>query len=155
MNVSLQDGYNIGWKLGEILTGLASPSLLETYVLERQKVATELISFDRYFSKLFSSEAKTSPSEFQEGFIKSGKFTAGLTAKYGVSCITTSLESSKLASNVEVGMRLPSAQVVRFCDSKPMQLMKTLKSDGRWRIMAFVGDLTIPENRAKLNMVRP
>ncbi|KAJ5134785.1 acylamino-acid-releasing enzyme [Penicillium atrosanguineum] len=35
MNVSLQDGYNIGWKLGEVLTGLATPSLLETYVLER------------------------------------------------------------------------------------------------------------------------
>jgi hypothetical protein len=35
-----------------------------------------------------------------------------------------------LASNVAVGMRLPSAQVVRFCDSKPLHLMKSLKSDG-------------------------
>jgi phenol 2-monooxygenase len=33
--------YNIGWKLGEVLTGLATPSLLETYVLERQKVAID------------------------------------------------------------------------------------------------------------------
>lgn len=153
MNVSLQDGYNIGWKLGEILTGLATPSLLETYVLERQKVALDLINFDRYFSKLFSSGAKTTPAEFQEGFIQAGKYTAGLTAKYDVSPITTSLTSTQLASNIVVGMRLPSAQVVRFCDSKPLQLMNTLKSDGRWRIMAFVGDLTIPENRTKLNTV--
>lgn len=153
MNVSLQDGYNIGWKLGEILIGLASPSLLETYVLERQKVAIDLINFDRYFSKLFSSGAKTTPAEFQEGFIQAGKYTTGLTAKYEISPITTSLESTQLASNVVVGMRLPSAQVVRFCDSKPMQLMEALKSDGRWRVMAFVGDLTVSENRSKLNEV--
>ncbi|KAJ5453481.1 uncharacterized protein N7458_004437 [Penicillium daleae] len=151
MNVSLQDGYNIGWKLGEILTGLADPSLLETYVLERKKTAIDLITFDRYFSKLFSSGANTSPAEFQEGFIKSGKYTAGLTAKYDVSPITTALEGTQLASNVVVGMRLPSAQVVRFCDSKPLQLMTALKSDGRWRIMAFVGDLAVAGNREKLN----
>ncbi|KAJ5159398.1 uncharacterized protein N7482_006402 [Penicillium canariense] len=151
MNVSLQDGYNIGWKLGEVLTGLACPSLLETYVLERRKAAIDLINFDRYFSKLFSSGASTSPAEFQEGFIQSGKYTAGLTAKYDVSPLTTAMESTQLASNVHVGMRLPSAQVVRFCDSKPLQLMRALKSDGRWRIMAFVGDLAVAENQAKLN----
>lgn len=155
MNVSLQDGYNIGWKLGEVLTGLASPSILESYILERQKVAIDLINFDRYFSKLFSSGAQTTPAEFQEGFIQSGKYTAGLTAKYEVSQITTGLESTKLASHVAVGMRLPSAQVVRFCDSKPMQLMESLKSDGRWRVMAFVGNLSVSENRSKLSAVRP
>jgi phenol 2-monooxygenase len=153
MNVSLQDGYNIGWKLGEVLTGLADPSILETYVLERQKVALDLINFDRYFSKLFSSGAKTTPAEFQKGFIESGKYTAGITTKYDVSSITSSLTSSELASNVVVGMRLPSAQVVRFCDSKPLQLMTSLKSDGRWRIMAFIGDISIPENRTRLNTV--
>jgi len=121
MNVSLQDGYNIGWKLGEVLTGVATSSLLETYVLERQKVAVDLIDFDRYFSKLFSTGAKTTSAEFQQGFIQSGKYTAGLTAKYDASSITiaSTLESTQLASNVVVGMRLPSAQVVRFCDSKP------------------------------------
>lgn len=154
MNVSLQDGYNIGWKLGEVLTGVANPSLLETYIIERRKTAIDLINFDRYFSKLFSG-VNHSPAEFQEGFTQSGKYTAGLTAKYDVSPITTSWDSNQLASNVVVGMRLPSAQVVRFCDSKPMQLMRSLRSDGRWRIMAFVGDLTLLECRSKLNTVSP
>ncbi|KAB8078615.1 FAD binding domain-containing protein [Aspergillus leporis] len=152
MNVSLQDGYNIGWKLATVLKGLAPPSLLETYVHERQKVAIDLINFDRYFSKLFSSDGKVSPTEFQEGFIKSGKYTAGLTAKYGKSPITFETDSSKqLSTNVVVGMRLPSSQVVRFCDSKPVQLMSALKSDGRWRVMAFAGDISQFENKAKLN----
>lgn len=154
MNVSLQDGYNMGWKLGSVLTGLAKPSLLETYVLERQKVAIDLINFDRYFSKLFSSGPETSPAEFQEGFVKSGKYTAGLTAKYDTSPITSDVDkSSQLATNITVGMRLPSAQIVRYCDSKPTQLAKALKSDGRWRIIAFTRDLTVAGNQQRLNAV--
>lgn len=154
MNVSLQDGYNMGWKLAFVLKGLAPPSILETYVLERRKTATDLINFDRYFSKLFSSGGKASPAEFQEGFIKSGKYTAGLTAKYDQSPLTShSEESEKLATNVVVGMRLPSSQVVRFCDSKPLQLMNTLTSDGRWRIIAFPGDIKTAENKARLAAV--
>ncbi|PYH49728.1 putative phenol 2-monooxygenase [Aspergillus saccharolyticus JOP 1030-1] len=152
MNVSLQDGYNMGWKLASVLQGLAPPSLLETYVLERQKVAIDLINFDRYFAKLFSSKGEASPQEFQEGFIKSGKYTAGLTAKYDESPITSDTGASEeFATNVVVGMRLPSAQVVRHCDSKPLQLATTLKSDGRWRVIAFVGDLGLPQNRTRLD----
>ncbi|KAL2853994.1 phenol 2-monooxygenase [Aspergillus pseudodeflectus] len=154
MNVSLQDGYNMGWKLAHVLKGLAPPSLLETYVLERQKVAIDLINFDRYFSKLFSSEGKASPEEFQEGFIKSGKYTAGLTAKYDESSITLDLSlSDSLAKNVAVGMRLPSSQVVRHCDSKPVQLATALKSDGRWRVMVFAGDLSLPQNKTRLDAI--
>lgn len=157
MNVSLQDGYNIGWKLGSILTGLARPSILETYVLERQKVAIDLIEFDRYFARLFSSgvgtHTKATPEEFQQGFIQAGKFTAGLTSKYEPSMITFSKTSQELASNVVVGMRLPSAQVVRYCDSKPLQLASSLNSDGRWRIMTFAGNLEDPANAAILDKI--
>ncbi|KAL4746518.1 hypothetical protein BDW72DRAFT_207266 [Aspergillus terricola var. indicus] len=154
MNVSLQDGYNIGWKLAHVLKGLTPPSLLETYVLEREKVAIDLINFDRYFSKLFSTKGNASAAEFQEGFIKSGKYTAGLTAKYDESPITCDLGlSDSLAKNVVVGMRLPSSQVVRNCDSKPVQLMSALKSDGRWRVMVFPGNISKPQNKARLDAV--
>ncbi|GFF73250.1 phenol 2-monooxygenase, putative [Aspergillus lentulus] len=154
MNVSLQDGYNIGWKLATVLKELAPSSLLETYVLERQKVAIDLINFDRYFSKLFSSGGQTSPAEFQEGFIKAGKYTAGMTARYDQSPITSDVdESDELSTNIVVGMRLPSAQVVRFSDSKPMQLAQSLKSDGRWRVMVFIGDVSSAETRTKLKAI--
>lgn len=155
MNVSLQDGYNIGWKLAHVLKGLAPASLLETYVLERQKVAIDLINFDRYFSKLFSTEGNASPAEFQQGFVKAGKYTAGLTAKYDESSITCDLGlSDSLAPNVIVGMRLPSSQVVRYCDSKPVQLATTLKSDGRWRVVVFPGDISNSQNKEQLDAVR-
>ncbi|KAL4907206.1 hypothetical protein BDW74DRAFT_189734 [Aspergillus multicolor] len=154
MNVSLQDGYNIGWKLAHVLKGLAPASLLETYVLEREKVAIDLINFDRYFSKLFSTKGNASPAEFQEGFVKAGKYTAGLTAKYDESAITNDLGlSESLARNIVVGMRLPSSQVVRYCDSKPVQLASALRSDGRWRVMVFPGGIGIPRNKARLDAV--
>ncbi|KAL4946763.1 hypothetical protein BDV06DRAFT_229660 [Aspergillus oleicola] len=154
MNVSLQDGYNIGWKLAHVLKGLSSPSLLTTYVLERQKVAIDLIEFDRYFSKLFSTKGNASPAEFQEGFVKAGKYTAGLTARYDCSPITVDLGvEDSLAKNVVVGMRLPSSQVVRYCDSKPVQLASSLKSNGRWRVMVFAGDISVARNKERLDKI--
>ncbi|KFY01163.1 hypothetical protein O988_02882 [Pseudogymnoascus sp. VKM F-3808] len=154
MNTSLQDGYNIGWKLAHVLQGRSSPDLLKTYVQERQQVAADLIDFDRAFVKAFSSKADKGSSttkQFKEHFIKAGQYTAGLTAKYGDSQITNAKGSTEsLASNLAVGMRLPSAQVVRFCDAKAMQLVKALPADGRWRIIIFGGDITEPANAARL-----
>ena len=146
MNVSLQDGYNIGWKLGYVLRGLASPSLLETYVSERQKTATDLIEFDRFFTKLFSStyrqEHGISDEQFKDHFVKAGRYTAGQATKYEESVLTRPRESNgDVASKLVVGMRFPSVQVVRFSDAKPMQLTRALPSDSRWHIVVFIGDL--------------
>jgi phenol 2-monooxygenase len=152
MNVSLQDGYNIGWKLAAVLKGQATPKLLETYSSERQKVAAELIDFDRQFSKLFSSSSKSNaPDDFPEQFIKAGRYTAGLTAKYDDSLITaTDRSKPELATGLTVGMRFPSAQVVRFCDAKAMQLIRALPADGRWRIVVFAGDIRTPKSAERL-----
>ena len=142
MNVSLQDGYNLGWKLAAVLKGQASPEVLQTYEIERGKVARDLIDFDRYFTKLFTSSEDNdiTPQHFSEQFVKAGRYTAGLTAKYDESCITATLGSRpELAPNLIVGMRFPSAQVVRFCDARAMQLVNALPADGRWRIVIFAG----------------
>ena len=50
MNVSMQDGFNIGWKLGHVLDGRAPGGLLATYSAERQVVAQNLIDFDKEWS---------------------------------------------------------------------------------------------------------
>jgi putative polyketide hydroxylase len=39
MNTAIHDGYDLGWKLGWVLRGWASPALLDTYELERRPVA--------------------------------------------------------------------------------------------------------------------
>ncbi|KAJ5676713.1 uncharacterized protein N7477_002346 [Penicillium maclennaniae] len=151
MNVSLQDGYNIGWKLGMVLSGRANPSLLKTYVTEREKIAEDLIDFDRRFARIFASDVDqpATPEEFEDAFVKSGKFTTGLAATYEESAITA--KSSKSHSKtIENGMRFPTSQVVRYCDSIPTQLLKVLQSDGRWRIVVFGGQL---ENLDRVNKI--
>ncbi|KAF9887315.1 hypothetical protein FE257_010310 [Aspergillus nanangensis] len=47
MNVSMQDSYNLGWKLASVLRGAASPQILRTYQEERLPIADRLIKFDR------------------------------------------------------------------------------------------------------------
>lgn len=158
MNVSLQDGYNIGWKLAMVLKGQADSSLLRTYDLERGKVATDLVEFDRNWTKIVSGKpekdanGEVDPNYFSNAFIKSAKYTAGLTAKYDDSPLTQAASSTQdLATEVVVGMRFPSSQVIRFCDAKSMQLARALKADGRWRIVIFAGNLQKGDNKARLD----
>lgn len=142
MNVSLQDGFNIGWKLGHILTNRAPESLLKTYVLEREQTARELIAFDQQWSKLFSTtyrkENGINPEQLQEEFTKAGRYTAGLATKYGRSVLTREdKNSTELCSGLQVGTRLPSAPVVRLCDGKRIQVAQAVPSDGRWHLIVF------------------
>ena len=159
MNVSLQDGYNIGWKLASVLKGQADQELLETYVIERQKVADILINWDKVWAEQMSSLNKAEAgvveeTNFSEIFVRSGAFTAGLTTTYDDSIITQATRSSQqLATHLTAGMRVQSVQVVRFCDAKVMQLVHALPSDGRWRIVVFSGDIRQDKAATKLAQV--
>ncbi|OHE98311.1 FAD binding domain-containing protein [Colletotrichum orchidophilum] len=154
MNVSLQDGYNIGWKLAAVLRKHASLSILETYVSERHQTAKGLIDFDRQFAKMFSStyrrEHGYTPEDFQDYFIKSGRYTAGLATEYKPSILVRPGTDDKLASGVGVGTRLQTAQVVRFSDAKAMQLSHALRADSRWSLVVFPGDISQPHGEKRL-----
>ncbi|GAA2074696.1 FAD-dependent oxidoreductase [Streptomyces albiaxialis] len=43
LNTSVQDAYNLGWKLGLVLRGHAAPALLETYEEERAPLAAGML----------------------------------------------------------------------------------------------------------------
>ncbi|KAK0609731.1 FAD binding domain-containing protein [Bombardia bombarda] len=159
MNVSLQDGYNIGWKLGMILNGHATAkTLLETYVVERERTARELIEFDLHFTRLFNSKYREangiSPQQFAEQFVKAGRYTAGQAIRYDESAVVApGKRDEELAAKATVGMRFPSAQVVRFSDAKAMQLVKALPADGRWYLVVFGGDILDKEGAERLDKV--
>jgi phenol 2-monooxygenase (NADPH) len=163
MNVSLQDGYNIGWKLASVLKGQVGPEILDTYLIERQRVAEILINWDKTWVRQMASMGKEAGGvvdangniDFSEIFIKAEAFTAGLTVTYDESSITRASDSKQeVAKNLVVGMRFPSTQVVRFCDAFPMQLVRALPSDGRWRIVVFAGDIREDAALRRLSQVR-
>src|SRR5690606_23317419 len=84
MNVSMQDGWNIGWKLGHVLSGRGSEALLDTYSAERQVVAQDLINFDREWSTLMAAkpEELEDPSYLEEFYVKTAEFPAGFMTQY-------------------------------------------------------------------------
>ncbi|NUS80129.1 MAG: FAD-dependent oxidoreductase [Streptomyces sp.] len=43
LNTSVQDAYNLGWKLGAVLVGGAAESLLDTYEEERRPIAAQML----------------------------------------------------------------------------------------------------------------
>ena len=162
MNVSLQDGYNLGWKLASILKGQTSPEVLKTYVIERQMVAQDLIDWDRNWVKSIASMKKDEGGavdangnvDFSEIWLKAEVFTAALTIVYQESPLTRPKGSTQsLAENLKIGMRFPTAPVVRFCDGLETQLVRALPSDGRWRIVVFPGDIRETVALRKLNQV--
>jgi phenol 2-monooxygenase len=156
MNVSMSDAWNLGWKLAQVLRGTAKPELLHTYSGERQKVAQELIDFDREFARMFSAPPKETsdiegvgvvPEEFQRHFVQQGRFTAGVATRYAPSMITAEAPYQHLAKGFPVGMRFHSAPVLRLADAKPMHLGHVARADGAWRLYVFA-DRADPASRS-------
>ena len=146
MNVSMQDGFNLGWKLAAVLQGRSPASLLHTYSAERQTVAQELISFDREWAAMLGGGASQDPRAVQRYFVQHGRYTAGTATRYQPSLLTGPATHQHLAEGFVVGMRFHSAPVVRLGDGKFIQLGETLLADGRWRVIAFagLGDVAAP-----------
>ncbi|KAF2729992.1 hypothetical protein EJ04DRAFT_474619 [Polyplosphaeria fusca] len=177
MNVSMQDSFNLGWKLGLVVKGIAQPSILKTYQSERRRIAQDLIAFDHKFSRLFSGKpAKdimdaegVSMTEFKQAFLKGNLFAAGLSIDYGtsmlvakpgdaaeqgdgtdVSATTPVVGNQHLATNIKMGMRFPSFRVLNQASAKSVEFQTRLPSDGRFRLILFAGNPFSSAQKARL-----
>lgn len=147
MNVSMQDSYNLGWKLGSVITGMSPRSLLKTYEIERRAVALQLLRIDeeiaRYYSKPQDGAdgAQDGSSDFAVMRKRMGRFLAGVGVTYSHDALIATNCDSQLASNVTIGARIPSCQILSQSEAKPLQLHDLLKSTGEWRILIFPGNI--------------
>jgi phenol 2-monooxygenase (NADPH) len=143
MNVSMQDAFNLGWKLVAVLRGRCPPSLLHTYSAERRAIAKELIDFDREWASLLATThgggSKADPAKTQNYFVRSGRYTAGTATHYAPALLIGESVHQDLAQGFVVGTRLHSAPVIRLADAKPVHLGHVINADGRFRIFAFAG----------------
>jgi phenol 2-monooxygenase len=140
MNVSMQDAFNLGWKLATVLRKQCAPSLLHSYSAERQAVAKELIDFDREWSGILASAAKAGGADAaktQDYFVKHGRYTAGTATHYRASVLTGATSHQHLAEGLVIGTRFHSAPVIRLGDAKPVHLGHAAQADGRFRVYAF------------------
>jgi len=146
MNVSMQDGFNLGWKLASVILKRCSPAILRTYSAERRSVAQELIDFDRKLAAMFSAPPRApgsaasqgvDPAEFQTYFARQLRFTAGTETRYGRSMLTAEPTHQHLAAGFPIGARFHSAPVIRLADARRIHLGHAVKADGRWRLFIF------------------
>lgn len=145
MNTSMQDGFNLAWKLATVLRKRAAPHLLHSYSIERELTARQLIDFDREWASLLHAASQTNadgspkvdPSEVQRYFVQHGRYTAGVATKYEPGLLVGAATHQHLAKGFTIGMRFHSALVIRAGDAKPMQLGHAVEADGRFRLFLF------------------
>ena len=156
MNVSMQDTYNLGWKLIAVLQGRSPAGLLHTYNHERHGIAEDLIEMDTRWSTTIGA-AQVDPAdpnaaliglaETQRQFITNLEFTAGMATNYEAGPLTGDDTHLRLATGYPPGRRFHSAEVIRLSDARKVHLGHVHRADARWRLYAFA-DAVDPRNPA-------
>jgi phenol 2-monooxygenase len=145
MNVSMQDTFNLGWKLVHVLQGRADARLLRSYSKERMTEAQRLVETDHTWSRVMSAPTTQAERDGTEEpriirqFKENLEFTGGTAVKYDSSYLFAASKHQALSQGEEIGRRFHSAPVVRLSDAKQMQLGHVAEADARWRLYAFAG----------------
>ena len=149
--------YNLGWKLAHVVKGIAKPSILSTYEQERGDIAKKLIEFDQEFSLKLSGGSDNSIEQTQQAFYDALPFTSCTSIEYSGNSIVAKEGSNfaskpELAQGLVVGQRFPSKKVVDQSNGRPLEFQERFPSDGKYRIVVFAGDISIPEQQDRLQV---
>jgi phenol 2-monooxygenase len=91
MNVSMQDSYNLVWKIATaICTG--NRSILATYNTERMAVAQELIVKDRAMSDFYCEGPSANSKRYQAFREDFRDFVSGVAVTYSPSILTSTAD---------------------------------------------------------------
>ncbi|KAH0290369.1 phenol 2-monooxygenase [Aureobasidium namibiae CBS 147.97] len=157
MNVSMQDSYNLVWKIvTAIRTG--NRSILATYNTERLAVAKELMVKDRAMSDFYCDGPSVNSKSYQKFREDFRDFVSGVAVQYSPTILTSPVEKDppehkdiqqphrqkissmpSLATNLVLGQRIPSYLVTNHFTAEVVHLHSALKSTGHWRILLFPG----------------
>lgn len=150
MNVSMQDGFNIAWKLAHVLRGQAPATILRTYDEERKKIAEDLIAFDRDWSSRLIGESDEDGQSIEEYFMKTAEFPAGFMTQYLPGMLTGGATHQSSAAGYPIGKRFWSHPVVRRCDAVTVEIGHLHIADGRWRVYVFADGAPAGDASSKL-----
>jgi 2,4-dichlorophenol 6-monooxygenase len=126
-NTSVQDSYNLAWKLAAVLRGQAGPSLLDTYSAERAPVARQIVlranQSSREFVQLFDALGVTSAkseAEMVAGIEERKANTPQGAAKRAAIVEAMELKNYEFnAHGVELGQFYESAAIVPDGSARP------------------------------------
>lgn len=171
MNVSIQDTFNLGWKIASVIKGVLYPRILETYQQERLPVAEQLIALDQRICRGMCSQRNGHP-ETQHGHFnedhkraleEENSSMSGLAVTYKPnSLITSTVWDASLPKNVAchslpsvarnllVGSRIPSVLILNQSDSQACHLQQILPCTGQWNLVVFGGDIAGADQKRRI-----
>ncbi len=126
-NTSVQDSYNLSWKLAAVLRGQAAASLLDTYSAERAPVARQIVlranqssrEFGQFFDALGMTEATTETEMMQQIEERKANTPRGA-AKRAALVKAMELKNYEFnAHGVELGQFYESAAIVPDGSARP------------------------------------
>ncbi|KAJ5950442.1 uncharacterized protein N7479_008855 [Penicillium vulpinum] len=148
MNMSMQDGFNVGWKVALTVAGTLKPEVLETYASERHPLAEMLLELDRHWSPMFNDPkpemADTKASDMALIAGKFEDFADGWKVFYPASSLVRRAEDDAefaFARHMIPGERVRPAKLRNQADGGTVWTTRALESDGRFRILVLAGDM--------------
>jgi hypothetical protein len=133
----MHDSWNLAWKLNFAVRRLAKPILMETYELERKKIAQDLIDFDYEHANAFHAG---DPQALADNFNKNIAFISGYGVSYQPNVLNVQ-SKGYTRGNLTPGFLLPPAKVTRFIDSNPVDIQTDIPALGQFRIYFFSKNL--------------
>ncbi|MCQ3000788.1 FAD-dependent oxidoreductase [Pseudomonas syringae] len=124
LNTSVQDAYNLGWKLASVING-ASQILLKSYEEERRPVAAAMLGLA---TRLLDDQKK--------GEMRRGREVHQLDIGYPES--TLALEHPKRANGLHAGDRAPDAPI-RGSSGESTRLFNLFRG-GHWTLLGYATD---------------
>lgn len=105
MNVAMQDGFNLGWKLAMVINGTAPANLLDSYETERNPVAHQMLEGTNYIHSIIMAHGKGMAERIER--MKGGAWNAE--AVNQIAGISYTYRSEEETAPLAVGDRAPDA----------------------------------------------
>ncbi|RGP69702.1 putative phenol 2-monooxygenase [Fusarium sporotrichioides] len=144
MNTSMQDAFNLGWKLASVIKGCHAPKILETYQEERMPIAQNLLSFDKeMYSAVSEKFGKNRSETLSRTLRKENTSASGSAVRYHANMLINHTDTSrKVPRLLAAGFRLPDVQIMNHSDSCMWRLHEILNGSGHWALLVFGGDIS-------------
>jgi phenol 2-monooxygenase len=143
MNTGVHDAVNLAWKLGGVLRGWYTPSVLRAYQDERRAAALHLIDLDRTYSALISGHIPAhlpqhlTPNELlSKTFDEALPFNIGLGVHYTESTLIRAAESGTATA----GWRAPDGLLYAPGPHVPQRLYTLAPNFGAFWVVVFAGE---------------
>ncbi|RNF78235.1 pentachlorophenol monooxygenase [Streptomyces botrytidirepellens] len=135
LNTSVQDAYNLGWKLGAVLRHGAPPTLLDSYDGERRKVAADVLERT---TRILGEDRKDTDT----GFSRRGSDTHQLDLGYRDSPLTEERREALADDALHAGDRAPDAPCADR-EGSPVRLFDVFRGP-HFTVLTF-GDSPVPQ----------